>query len=90
MVRAVPVASAATDVQAVGGACTLVGLAATGAAASVVRLRDGTTGSDPIKAIIGVPANGTASERLPAVEFSTGIFVDRDGTNAVELVLYVL
>ena len=27
---------------------------------------------------------------LPAVEFSTGVFVDRDGVNASELVLYLM
>lgn len=90
MSRAIPVASAATDAQAFTGAATLMGFAATGATASVVRLRDGTTGTDPVRAVIGIPANGTAAAPLPAVEFATGIFVDRDGTNASELVLYVL
>jgi hypothetical protein len=90
MARAFAVASAATDVQGVTGACTLVGfMAAAGAAATVVRLRDGTTASDPVKAVIGLAANGTAAGTLPAVDFTTGVFVDRDGTNSAELVLYI-
>jgi hypothetical protein len=90
MSRAFPVASAATDVQGVTGACTLVGFAAAaGAAATVVRLRDGIDSSGAIKAVIGLAANGTAAGLLPAVDFATGVFVDRDGTNSAELVLYI-
>lgn len=90
MSRAFPIASAATDVQGVSGACTLVGFcAAAGAAATTVRLRDGTTATDPVRAVIGLAANGTAAGLLPSVEFATGIFVDRDGTNSAELVLYI-
>lgn len=90
MARAVPVASAATDVQAVTGSVSLLGFcAAAGSAATVVRLRDGTTASDPVKAVIGLAANGTAAGLLPSVDFATGVFVDRDGTNSAELVLYL-
>lgn len=90
MARAIPVASAAADVQAVTGGCTLAGFcAAAGAAATVVRLRDGTDSSGAVKAVIGLAANGTAAGTLPAVDFATGIFVDRDGTNSAELVLYI-
>ncbi|MGC9544020.1 hypothetical protein [Streptomyces sp. UG1] len=89
MSRAISVASAATDAQAYTGAATLMGFVATGSTTSVVRLRDGTTATDPVKAVIGIPADGTAAAELPAAEFATGIFVDRDGTNASELVLYI-
>jgi hypothetical protein len=90
MARAIPVASAATDVQAVTGTVSLVGFcAAAGAAATVVRLRDGTDSSGTVKAVIGLAANGTAAGTLPAVDFTAGVFVDRDGTNSAELVLYL-
>lgn len=93
MARGVPVATGSADVQAVSGACTLVGFSAreTGGTASAdVTLRDGTDASGPIKAIVRLVANGSQAAALPPVDFATGIFVDRTGTGSSELVLYLL
>ncbi len=93
MARAVALATGTADVQAITGACTLVGFAAreTGGAASAdLTLRDGTTATDPIKGIIRLVANGSQSATLPAVEFAAGVFVDRSGAGSSELVLYFL
>jgi len=93
MSRPIAVASAATDVQAHTGAATLVGLtvresAGTPAVASLV-LRDGTTATDPIVAVVELAANESKAVPLPAVNIATGIFVDREA-GTTELVLYVL
>jgi hypothetical protein len=92
MSRAIHVASAATDAQAHTGAATLVGVSVVGgAAAATAYLRDGTSAAGPIVAAVRVAANGSSEHvQVPAVDVSTGIFVDRDGTNALELVVYVL
>jgi len=89
MARAIPVASGTANVQALTGAGTLTGAVATGASASTVRLRSGTTVTDPVVAILGIPAGGTVSAVLPAVDFSAGVFVERVGAVASELVLYI-
>lgn len=93
MARGVPVATGSADVQAVSGACTLVGFSARetgGTASGDVTLRDGTDASGPIKAIVRLVANGSQAAALPPVDFATGIFVDRTGTGSSELVLYLL
>ncbi|WP_304455978.1 hypothetical protein [Nocardiopsis sp. YSL2] len=90
MARPVHVASGTGGVQAATGAGTLVAFTATGSAASVVRLHDGTDNTGPVVAVIGVPAGNTAADRLAAVDFTTGVFIDRDVTNASEFVLYLL
>lgn len=92
MSRAVHVASGTGDAQAVpAGGQTLVGFTVTSAAAgAVVYLRDGTTATDPVIASARVGAAGTVHVQVPAVNTSAGIFVDRDGTNAAELIIYLL
>lgn len=92
MSRAIFVTGSASDTQGFTGPCTLVGYTAreTGTAAGIVQLRDGTTTGDPVKATISLAISGTVGQMLPAVDFVTGIFVDRTGTGVVELVLYVL
>lgn len=93
MSRAVPVAASAADAQAFTGACTLVGysLRETGAVnPGTVVLRDGTLATDPIRVTDRVTAGTAKAQMLPAVEFATGIFVDRSETGTTELVLYVL
>lgn len=92
MARAVALVTGTTDVQAITGACTLVGFSAretAGVASADVTLRDGTTATDPVKGIIRLVANGSQAEMLPAIEFVTGVFVDRSGTGSSELVLYI-
>ncbi|MGV4984519.1 hypothetical protein ACVB8X_13945 [Streptomyces sp. NRAIS4] len=92
MARAIPVATGTADVQAVSGACTLVGFSAreTGGTASAdVTLRDGTDATGAIKAIARLAANGSQVAMVPPVDFVTGIFIDRSGTGSSELVLYI-
>jgi hypothetical protein len=93
MASGIPVVSGAGNVQAVTGPVTLVGLmvresAATAAAATFV-LRDGTTVTDPIRAVIKLAASDFRSISLPAVSFTTGVFVHRE-VGTTELVLYSL
>lgn len=90
MPRAVPVASAATDVQALTGGATLVAMTVTASVATVVYVRDGTSAAAPIVATARLGAAGTVHVPVPATDIGTGLFVDRDGTNAAELVLYVM
>lgn len=91
MSRSISLAAGAGDVQATTGNVTLVGFSvreSTASAATLV-LRDGTTTGDPIKVTIGLAAGAGQVTALPAVDFSTGIFVDRT-TGTTELVLYIL
>jgi hypothetical protein len=93
MARGVAVASGAGDVQAVTGAVTLVGVAAretagSPAAASLV-LRDGTDATGAVRVPIELAANQSVAVQLPAVEFATGVFVDREA-GTTELVLYII
>jgi len=92
MARAVPVAAGATDVQALTGTATVVGFALreTGTAAGGVQLRDGTSAAGPVIAVGGVATSGSVYIPVPAVDVTTGVFVDRSGTGVTELVLYVL
>jgi hypothetical protein len=91
MSRAIPVASGSADAQAFTGAATLVGATLlVGATATTVYLRDGTTAAGAIVAALKAPANSTVHVQVPACDVATGLFVDRDGTNSTELVLYVL
>lgn len=92
MAKAFAVASGTVDAQAVTGSCTLLGIcvrenAATPAAAGVI-LRDGTSVAGPVMVPIKLAASGTVAGPLPAVEFTTGVFVDRE-TGTTELVLYL-
>ena len=90
MSRAVSLAAGLGDVQATTGSATLVGFSVreTAAGAAVLVLRDGTTTGDLIKVTIGLAAGAGQVASLPAVEFATGIFVDRT-SGTTELVLYI-
>lgn len=87
------VASGTADAQAVTGAATLVGCSvretATVAAAAALVLRDGTAATDPARVFIELAANESKQLALPNVEFTNGIFVDRE-SGTTELVLYYL
>jgi hypothetical protein len=88
----VSVPSGAGDVQAVTGSCTLVGYSVRESAGSpavaTLVLRDGTSAAGAFRAGISLAASGVDAQLLPAVEFASGIFVDRvSGTT--ELVLYL-
>jgi hypothetical protein len=90
MTFCVVVASGSTGVQAVTGDCELVGYSvreSVGAVASVT-LRDGTSSAGASRAFASLAAGGTDSKIVPAVEFKTGIFVDRTA-GSTELVLYL-
>lgn len=92
MARAVPVASGTADVQGYTGATTLMGVnvseSAVTAAVATVILRNGTLATDPIVAIVELPANGSTVLALPAVDCPGGVFVDRVAGETT-LVLYV-
>jgi len=89
MTFCVVVAAGSTGVQAVTGDCELVGFSVheTAASTASVVLRDGTSSAGSPRAFASLAASGTDSKLLPAVEFKTGIFVDRTGST--ELVLYL-
>jgi len=92
MSKAIALATSAADAQGVTGACTLVGFSAretAGAATADIALRDGTDATGAIKGVIRLIANASQAAVLPAVEFGTGIFVDRSGTGSSELVFYI-
>lgn len=93
MARAVNVASGTVDAQGFNGSCALVGVfvresAATAAAAEVI-LRDGTAATAPLRLAFDLGANEEQFLNLPAIEFATGVFVDRVA-GETELVLYLL
>jgi hypothetical protein len=93
MTFSVVVASGSSGAQAVTGDCELVGWAVressggAGAVASVI-LRDGLSSAGSPRAYASLAALGTQTGLLPAVEFKTGIFVDRTA-GSTELVLYL-
>lgn len=92
MAKAIAVASGTADAQAVTGSCTLLGIcvrenAGAPAAAGVI-LRDGTSTAGAVVVPIKLAAGATVAGPLPAVQFDTGIFVDRESGTS-ELVLYV-
>ena len=87
MARAIHVASGSTGVQAATDSGALVGVSFTCAAAASCVLRDGTDNTGKPLAFVGLAAAGQTTVLLPAVEFGTGVFVDR--STASELVLYV-
>lgn len=92
MARSIAVASGTGDVQAVTGSCTLLGVcvrenAGAPAAAGVV-LRDGTSAAGAVVVPVKLAAGATWFGPLPAIEFTTGIFVDRESGTS-EVVLYV-
>ncbi|MGW9024785.1 hypothetical protein ACWGQ5_11220 [Streptomyces sp. NPDC055722] len=92
MSRVIRVASGTANAQAQTGTTQLHGFsvrenAGTPAVATLV-LHDGTTAADPIIAAIKLAASESKHVHLPAIEVSTGIFVERvAGTS--ELQLYV-
>jgi hypothetical protein len=91
MAKSIVVAAGAGDTQAAIGAFTLVGCSvresAGAAAAAALVLRDGTGTGDPARFFIELAANESKLLTLPAVEFTNGIFVDRESGTS-ELVLY--
>lgn len=92
MARAVTLAASSSDAQAVTGATQLHGFSVRetgGTNPGTIQLRDGTDATGQIKATIHLAANGHQTSTVPAVEFTTGIFVDRSGTGTTEIVLYV-
>lgn len=93
MASGVPLASGSASAQAITGPVTLAGLsvretAGTPAAASFV-LRDGTSVTDPIRYVAKLVASESRTLALPALTFTTGVFVHREA-GTTELVLYVL
>lgn len=93
MPRAIAVATGTVDVQGVSGGATLAGYSvresATVAAAATVILRNGTTATDPIVALIELAANASTAQSLPAIDCPGGVFVDRVA-GETELVLYIV
>lgn len=93
MARAIHVTSSASDAQAIAAPATVVGYSAREAAASAavatVLIRNGTTASDPIVAMIELAADASQTATLPAVDCPNGVFVDRVA-GTTELVIYVL
>jgi hypothetical protein len=92
MTFSVVVPSGSSGVQAVTGDCELVGFsvresAGTPAPAFVV-LRDGTSSAGASRAFASLALSTAYTKMLPAVEFKTGIFVDRTA-GSTELVLYL-
>lgn len=91
MARAIVVASGTGDVQVVpAGGSTVVGFTVAATAAALVFLRNGTTTGDPAVAVVRCPAGATVHVALPAVDCPAGVFLDRDGTNAADVAVYVL
>lgn len=93
MPRSIPVASGTAGVQAAAGSSTLMGCsarenAATAAAATVV-LRNGTSSSDPIVAVVELAAGTSQTVTVPAIDCPNGIFVDRQA-GETELAIYIL
>jgi hypothetical protein len=83
------VAAGTADVQGHAARCKLAGFSWQATVAGVVVLRDGTGTGDPAIITIQMGANASAVETLPDVMFSTGIFVDRDGTVNNSLTLFL-
>lgn len=92
MSRAVPVAAGATDVQGYTGSGCLVGVAIreTGTAIGHVQFRDGTSAAGAVVAVASCAQNGAVYMPVPAVNFETGIYLDKTGTGVTEVVLYLL
>jgi hypothetical protein len=90
MTFSVVVPAGTGGVQAVAGDCELVGFSVreTAAAPATLVFRDGTSSAGASRAFVNLAASGTDSKILPAVEFKTGIFVDRTA-GSTELVLYL-
>ncbi|MCW2767531.1 MAG: hypothetical protein JWO11_3490 [Nocardioides sp.] len=90
MAYSVVVPAGTGDVQAVTGAAELVGFSVreTTAAAATLVLRDGTSTAGALQVLMTLAAGSSQTSVLPAVVFSTGIFVDRT-TGTTELVLYL-
>ncbi len=89
MATGTPVAAGSGNVQVITGATTLVGVAfrETAAAVATFALRDGTTTGDPIRFVGNLAASAFNYVALPAVPFTTGVFLNRQ-SGTTELVLY--
>ena len=93
MARAVYVATGTADAQGYTGSGTLMGVAVRetiGTNAAAVQVRDGTSTAGSVIAMASVAAAGIGYLPVPAVYFTTGLFVDRSLTGSSELVLYLL
>lgn len=93
MATAVDVATATTDVLAYYGSGCLVGIAVretVGTNPAAVQVRDGDSVGGDVIAMGSVAANGIVYVPVPAVNFQTGLFVDRSGTGSSEVILYLL
>lgn len=90
MAFCVVVAAGSADAQAVTGTAELVGysIRETAGAVASLTLRDGTSVAGLSRTFVSLAANGVETKFLPAVQFSSGIFVDRTG-GSTELVLYL-
>jgi pyrimidine deaminase RibD-like protein len=93
MARPLPAASDSVGAQLVTGAGALVGLScrenAGTPAAAVLFLRDGTSSAGKELAVVTLSGGGSQTIQLPAVQFTTGLYLDRvSGTT--EAVIYVL
>jgi hypothetical protein len=90
--RPVFVTASASDALAFTGPGTLAGfcLRETGATnPATIQIRDGTTVAGPVIASDRALAGTGRAQVLPAVEFSTGLFIDRSETGTSEVVLYL-
>lgn len=82
MASAIPIATGTSDVQAYTGPGVLVGCsfrenAGTPAVASIV-LRDGTTDTGKIIAVINLLADESMRDNFPDIHFATGLFVEKE------------
>lgn len=89
MSSSIAVVAGTGNVQVTTGSATLVGVSyrETAAAVATFVIRDGTTTGDPIKFVANVAASGSSVTMLPAIVFTTGVFLHR-GTGTTELVLH--
>lgn len=95
MSRAITTATGTTDVQVHTGAATIVGVSvlATSATAAHIRLHDGTSTAGQTIVAAGAAGNSAVYLPVPAVDVTTGIFLDRalaSGAGAAEVTVYVL
>lgn len=83
--------TSAADAQGYTGTGTLMGAVVreTGTGAGTILFRDGTSTAGPIIATMNVAQSGTVSFLVPAVQFDTGIFLDRAGTGVTDVTLYL-
>lgn len=90
MSSSIAVVAGTGNVQVTTGSATLVGLSfreTTAAAVATFVVRDGTTTGDPIKFVANVASGGSSVTMLPAIVFTTGVFLNRQ-SGTTELVLH--